>query len=309
MDKKLRKKWNNHSGELLDSKYGFDVIECTICGFKHIVPIPTGEELKKVYEDKYYSDEKPLYIERMNEDVEWWNLCYDDRYDSFEEYLPDKNRTILDIGSGPGIFIKRGRERGWKVTGVEPSKQAYEYSSNTLGLNVYNKFLNENTKDELDFYDVIHMSEVLEHIPNPAGLLKIAYEKLNIGGLICVVVPNDYNPFQQALRTACGYEPWWVAPPHHINYFEFNSLSDLLERTGFKVIIKEATFPIDLFLLMGRNYVGNDEVGRECHRLRKNFELNLNRAHSNSIKREIYRLFSKIGIGREIVIIGEKNNV
>ena len=302
----MYKQWEKHSGEILDSKNGYDVITCVKCGFNHIIPIPTEEELSNVYQDEYYSEEKPLYIERMNEDIDWWNLCYDDRYDSFEENLPVIQRSILDVGSGPGIFLKRGTERGWDVTGIEPSKQAFEYSSKTLGLNVYNKFFNDHTKDDLGSFDVIHMSEVLEHIPKPADLLKIIYGKLTPGGLVCVVVPNDYNPFQHALRTACGYEPWFLAPPHHINYFNFESLSSLLEKIGFNIIRKEATFPIDMFLLMDRNYIGNDVVGRECHGLRKSFELNLNNAHFNTLKRALYQSFSKLGIGREIIIIARK---
>jgi SAM-dependent methyltransferase len=300
------KKWQNHTGPVLDSVKGFDVIECEKCEFKHIIPIPTEKELKKVYEDEYYTDEKPLYIERMNEDWEWWKLVNDDRYDSFEERLDEQRRRILDVGSGPGIFLKRGRERGWDVTGIEPSKQAFEYSSGTLGLNIHNAFLNDKSKTDIDSFDVIHMSEVLEHIPDPEGLLRIAHEKLNPGGLICLVVPNDYNSFQISLRKACGYDPWWVAPPHHINYFSFESLSGLFEKIGFRVILKESTFPIDMFLLMGKNYVGDDILGRECHIMRKNFELNLAKAEQNGTKRNIYSSLAKFGIGREIIIMAEK---
>ena len=303
----MNKKWEGHSGGILDSKNGFDVIECEKCKFKHIIPIPTEKELIKVYEDEYYSDDKPLYIECMNEDIEWWNLSYDDRYNSFEEYLPENKRKILDVGSGPGIFLKRGKERGWSVTGIEPSKQAFVYSSGTLGLNIHNTFLNDITKTEFENFDVIHMSEVLEHVPKPEGLLNIAHDKLNPGGLICVVVPNDYNPFQNTLRDVCEYDPWWVAPPHHINYFNFHSLSALLERVGFQIILKEATFPIDMFLLMGKNYVGNDTLGRECHKMRKFFELHLNKAERNDTKRALYKALAKTGIGREVMLIGEKN--
>lgn len=302
----MHKEWLGHSGKILDSKNDFDVIECKKCQFKHVVPIPIVEDLKKIYEDEYYSDEKPLYIERMKEDSEWWNLSYDDRYDSFEEFLNKNKRKILDIGSGPGFFLNRGKERGWEVAGVEPSKQAFEYSSKQLGLNIYNMFLNENTKNDIDRFDVIHMSQVLEHIPDPKGLLDIALEKLNANGLICIVVPNDYNPFQNTLRDACGYDPWWVAPPHHINYFNFDTLTALLGRTGFKVLLKEATFPIDMFLLMGKNYVGNDRLGRECHKMRKKLELNLSKAGENNTKRNLYMSLAKSGIGREIILIGKK---
>ena len=302
----MHKEWQGHKGEVFDSKNNFKVIECKKCQFKHIVPIPTEEELVKVYEDEYYSVEKPLYIDRMKEDSEWWNLSYDDRYDSFEEFLDKNNRRILDIGSGPGLFLNRGKERGWEVTGIEPSKQAFEYSSKKLGLNIYNMFLNEDTKNDIGRFDVIHMSEVLEHVPNPKGLLNIALEKLNANGLICIVVPNDYNPFQNSLRDACGYDPWWVAPPHHINYYNFESLTRLLEKVGFKVVLRESTFPIDMFLLMGENYIENNILGRECHKMRKNMELNLAKAGKNNLKRKLYREYANIGLGREIMLIGQK---
>jgi len=302
----MYKEWQGHTGEVLDSKNNFEVIECKKCQFKHVVPIPTEEELVKVYEDEFYSDEKPLYIERMKEDSEWWNLSYDDRYDSFEELLDKNNRRILDIGSGPGLFLNRGKERGWEVTGIEPSKQAFEYSSKELGLNIFNMFLNESTKDELETFNVIHMSEVLEHIPGAEELLNIAYEKLTHGGLICVVVPNDYNPFQYTLRDACDFDPWWVAPPHHINYFNFESLTRLLEKVGFKVVLRESTFPIDMFLLMGKNYIGNDILGRECHKMRKTLELNLAKAGKNNTKRTLYKLLAQSGIGREAIFYAQK---
>ena len=137
-------------------------------------------------------------------------------------------------------------------------------------------------------------------------MVSISHDLLNPGGLLCVVVPNDYNPFQHALRTACGYEPWWLAPPHHINYFNFESLSRLLINNGFEIILREATFPIDMFLLMGDNYIGNDALGRQCHGKRKEFERNLSKAGMSEIKRELYKKFAEIGIGREVQVFGRK---
>jgi hypothetical protein len=40
------KSWREHQGEVVDSVKGFDVIECEICGFKHIIPIPTEDEME-----------------------------------------------------------------------------------------------------------------------------------------------------------------------------------------------------------------------------------------------------------------------
>jgi hypothetical protein len=75
------------------------------------------------------------------------------------------------------------------------------------------------------------------------------------------------------------------------------------------VICLESTFPIDLFLLFGDNYVGNDDVGRACHARRKNFELSLNAAGLNGLKRKLYKSFSELGLGREIVAFGRRKNV
>jgi len=299
------KEWQNHSGPTLDSAQGFDVVECALCGFKHIVPIPTPEELVEIYRQEYYSLEKPLYLERHREDLDWWNLVYSERYDTFEEHLPPHRRRILDVGSGPGFFLLHGKQRGWQTLGIEPSAQAAAHSRE-LGLAVEEDFLTEVAADHLGNFDVVHLSEVLEHIPDPRGMIKIAYRLLASEGLLCVVVPNDYNPFQQALMTTREFNPWWVAPPHHINYFNFDTICFLLEKCGFNILLREATFPIDLFLLMGDNYVGDDKIGRLCHGKRMLFEKTLAESGLSGIKRNLYRALAGVGLGREVVVVGQK---
>lgn len=293
-----------HTGRVVDHANGFHVIECEPCGFKHILPIPDAADLQKVYEEEYYTTEKPDYLKHYEEDSEWWKLTYDDRYDYFENILPTERRRILDIGSGPGFFLRRGKERGWQTLGIEPSRQAAEYSR-TLGLEIRNEFLTAETQ-RLGQFDVIHMSAVLEHIPDPIGMLETVHSLSSPEGIICVVVPNDFNPFQLALRDHFGFKPWWVAPPHHINYFNFDSLSKLVEKSGFNVVHVESTFPIDMFLLMGDNYVGNDQLGRACHAKRKTFEQNLATAGLNDIKRRLYHALAENGLGREVVVVGRK---
>ncbi len=48
---------------------------------------------------------------------------------------------------------------------------------------------------------MIHMNNVLEHIPDPHQFLMLAYEILKPAGLICITVPNDYNPLQKVVVT------------------------------------------------------------------------------------------------------------
>lgn len=299
------KKWESHEGQVVASANGFDVIECEQCGFKHIIAIPTEEELEWTYRDDYYTQEKPLYLERYLEDLEWWNTVYARRYEILENYLQLSQRKILDIGSGPGYFLLNGKSRGWDVKGVEPSVHAANYSKG-LGLDIVNLFYSEQSAPNLGKFDAVNMGEVLEHLPNPAALLKLVHGQLNKGGVACLIAPNDFNPFQLVLRDHLGFSPWWVAPPHHINYFNFRSLSTLLERCGFHVLHQESTFPIDLFLLMGENYIGNDEVGRLCHRKRMIFEKAIIKAGGSNMLNQLYTAFADQDLGREVVIFAKK---
>ena len=40
----------------------------------------------------------------MEEDLDWWNINYDQRYDILEDNL-EKKGSILDIGSGTVYFF------------------------------------------------------------------------------------------------------------------------------------------------------------------------------------------------------------
>lgn len=297
------KKWHNHTGLILDSVKGFDVIECETCGFKHIVPIPTQRELDQLYKEEFYSTEKPNYFKHVEDDSKWWKLTHHNFYQLFEKHCPTKSRRLLEIGSGPGYFLKSGKELGWDVLGFEPSKQAAEYSK-TLGVNVVNDFFNETNADEYGTFDVVYMKTVIEHLPDPVALLKSIKNVLKPNGIICIISPNEYNPLQLILREM-GHDPWWVAPPQHINYFDFESIKKLLENIGFDIMESTATFPMEFFLLAGENYIGNDELGRKCHFKRKIFEENLYKFGREQLSL-IYKSLADNGIGREFVVIGRR---
>ena len=99
------RQWQQHSGTLLDRVNEFDVIDCTSCGYKHVVPIPTQDELEHVYREDYYSNEKPLYLEEHQEDLEWV-LAPDIFF--FGESLVDGRLWELSL-----LHERRLTARGW----------------------------------------------------------------------------------------------------------------------------------------------------------------------------------------------------
>ena len=301
-------KGREHAGKVCGSKGEFKVIECACCEFKHVIPLPTAEELETVYAHEYYTQEKPLYIERYLQDRRWWENVYDLRLQLFEKFLDQSERKILDIGSGPGIFLAKARNRGWLTMGLEPSKEAANFSQNKLGLDIKNIFYNNESSARIGKFSCVHIGEVLEHITDPEAFVLQTKENLEKNGLLAAIVPNDFNPIQILISKEQKKKPWWIAPPHHLNYFNPKSLTILLEKCGFEIIHLENTFPIDLFVLMGLDYVENDDIGRNAHGMRMSFENIL--FESNSEEREIiktlYKKFTEIGIGREIFIVGRK---
>jgi hypothetical protein len=147
---------------------------------------------------------------------------------------------------------------------------------------------------------------VLEHVPDPVAILKAAMGLLDSGGILCAGVPNDFSPFQIAARSAVNAGDWWVAPPHHLNYFDFDSLDALLTQLGLKVAERTTSFPMEAFAMMGENYTSDPALGRACHNKRKKFDFAFEAAGLKETRRDFYRALAKLGIGREAVVIAVK---
>ena len=92
----------------------------------------------------------------------------------------------------------------------------------------------------------------------------------------------------------------------HINYFNFKSISKLVEKIGFKIILKESTFPLEFFILMGQDYIKNPKLGKKIHLERVKFEENFKNSGSNENKRLLYRNFAEMEIGRTAIIYAKK---
>ena len=80
----------------------------------------------------------------------------------------------------------------------------------------------------------------------------------------------------------------------------------MIKRAGFKIIIKESTFPLELFLLMGQDYVKNPKIGKKIHLARIQFEKNFEKRKEIQLKRTIYQKLAEIGIGRTAIIYAKK---
>jgi SAM-dependent methyltransferase len=115
----------------------------------------------------------------------------------FEDRSPD-SISVLDIGCGNGTYIALLLARqGFRVTGVDPHQRSIDHA-NALAATMSNAFFvcgNVEMLPEKSF-DVVVLSEVLEHVEDPRGLLRKSSARLDERGLMIVTVPNGYGEFE-----------------------------------------------------------------------------------------------------------------
>ena len=291
-----------HDGPVIDVVNSIEIVDCADCNFKHAL---IKENSPDVYTSHYYESEKPNYISSNESESQWWDLTYGERISKIDSLAGIPVVNWIDIGTGPGLFLDALRNRNRVATGIEPSIQAFNHAV-SKGHKVINAFFDSTLASQLGEFDAGHLSEVLEHIPNPLEFLENVKSVIKPGGYICIVVPNDYNPIQKVFTENTGEDKWWLAPPFHLNYFDKSSLENLISRAGLQVVHSTVMFPIDFFLLMGDVYVGNDEIGKAAHERRKRFEHSFKSANALDIMRKLYDALASIDIGRELVIFAKK---
>ena len=265
------------------------------------------EDINKFYEKEFYENEKTDYLEgAWGKDYELLKMQWTLRIKKIEEIYQKKDLKILDVGTGPGTFLKVASDLSHDAQGIDLSPAAVSWV-NEKGYKSSLCHLGEDDFEE-EYFDFIHASEVLEHLYEPELIVKRITEILKPNGMVCFSVPNDFSIVQYYANKIVSIEKkyWWVDIKHHLNYFNQNSLTKLMKNYGLKDIFFMNTFPLDLFLLMGKNYVDNPSLGRDCHLMRQNFEKLF--FDTNSIENliEFYCTLSTNGLGRHIVAFGRK---
>ncbi len=297
--------WQAHEGRRVARVKGYDIIACDLCGFRHVLPLPEPEEYEAACRKAGIQDNTLNFPPENSDDHAWLELAYTDRLERFERLLGPQRRRLLDIGCGTGAFLKTAKARGWRVLGIESSRQAGA-QARKLGIEVAEGFFNADTAVGLGRFDAVHLSNVLESAPDPTNMAILARDLLESGGVFCINVPNDFSPFQIAGRAAAGSNEWWIAPPYHLNYFDFDSAAGLLEHIGLDIAERTTSFPMEMFLMMGDDYTRDREVGRASHKRRKRFDLALDTAGLRETRRAFYGALANAGMGREVILIATK---
>jgi SAM-dependent methyltransferase len=218
--------------ECIATQRGLRIVRCRACGLVYVNPRPTAEQLAVLYAD---------YHARDGGNEESWDGLMSRVFGEAADLLC-ANRTmsgsarVLDVGCGFGGFVDLMRKRGWDAEGMDPS-QAVVDAAIRNGRHVRLGTL-EAFPTDVGPYDAVTMFYVLEHLPDPMGALRKAFDLLVPGGTLVIRVPHTTPIFRLLAPVGLGRELY--DPPFHLYDFAPVVLQEMLRRAGFVDI---RTFP------------------------------------------------------------------
>lgn len=211
----------------------FTVVKCSNCGFVYLNPRPSEREMEKYYPEEYYS------FQRWTEDVGSLRTHYRKiKWKSLSRINPTRisgvppfveRGKILDFGCGSGEVLNILKKVGWETYGVEINEKAAEYAR-SKGLKVFDQDL-RSIRFPDDYFDVVRMRSVLEHLHQAPMILEEIYRILKRQGRLLLIVPNI-----DSLEFKIFRSKWYPLDiPRHIYHFSSKSLIALLKEYCFKV--------------------------------------------------------------------------
>ena len=141
----------------------------------------------------------------------------------------NKNCTVLEIGAYYGVLGKLIQPLVKEYTGLELSKHASDYSKNNSNLNIINQSIEEYSKNNKK-YDIIIMTDVIEHSDKPFELLSLIEKSLNKNGKLILSTFNFDSLFSKIM----GKNYPWIIPMHKY-YFSNTTLKNALTESKLEL--------------------------------------------------------------------------
>lgn len=213
--------------------------KCRNCGLIFVNPQPNNKELAIHYPPDKYVSFKTSKVTKFVRLL--YKIFYKENSNFFLKILfwPLKKFTrptkiipgakFLDVGCGSGNFLLRMKNFGMDLHGVEPGDFNQDIVKKHK-LKIFKGFLHQ-ARFPSDYFDIITMSHVIEHVSNPTDTLRELRRILKPGGALIISLPQ---------RTALSYYifgKYWAGfdIPRHLYTFSLNNLQDYFKKTKLKL--------------------------------------------------------------------------
>ena len=221
------------------TKTGFSYAECPDCSTLYVNPRPERSALERYYMDspstRYWATTFYKETEVARREKIWKPkaelICEKiAHFSAIDE--------IIDVGGGYGTFAEEiSRICGCRVAVIEPSRYLAEVCR-SKGFAVIEKFLEDVSLCDLDDKRRCFVSfELFEHLYAPATFLRSLNRLMRAGDAF---IFSTLNGMGADIRVLWEHSQA-ISPPHHLNFFNPDSVCKLLVSCGFSVL--ELTTP------------------------------------------------------------------
>lgn len=206
----------------------FEIYKCKECELMFTFPFPTPSEIGKYYDTENYlshNEYKKGLFAKAYSIVKKFNMKY-----KYEKACNGIRRgKILDIGCGVGDFLAKAKDEGWKIKGIELDLDARNQAEKKLKTIILPPERISELED--NYYDVVTMWHVLEHVSDLKEEISQLERLVKPGGRLVIAVPNHQS------YDAKHYKDKWGAyeVPRHLYHFSQDAIANIFKDSQFKL--------------------------------------------------------------------------
>jgi SAM-dependent methyltransferase len=227
------------------------VWDCEACGLTMLWPVPTAEQYPgdgDWFSPKHKNLARNYWLKHAKRKL-FWKLFGSKQ----ERFLKACLRAMptgrfLDVGCGTGAMLDLASRHYTECVGIEPSPIGAA-AARAKGFRVFESLLEDAALDP-DYYDMIVMDAVIEHVRDPVETLRICHRALRPGGFVAMTTPKLGGPAYRVHGAGWnGFRHGW-----HTFLFTGKTLQACLDKAGFEYVRSpRRDRPLDdMLILWGR---------------------------------------------------------
>ena len=155
-------------------------------------------------------------------------MTFSKRIQDIRQYV--RSGKILDVGTASGFFLEVARDAGFEPFGIELSEYSGAIAARKFGGDHIHIGTLETAPFPAGTFDAIAMSDLLEHVTDPIGVLRVANRLLKPGGYLLIMTPNTHSLSRRVMG-----KNWTHYKLEHLNYGNPGSMGVMARNTGFRV--------------------------------------------------------------------------
>lgn len=183
-----------------------------------------------IYNDKYAAWNQTTQQEEERQIALSKKTAFRKQLQNLSRYMDIKNKRVLDIGTGNGYLLEVLKEMDADCYGTDISKYSVQIAGEKFPGKVQCGRLETLDMNDQKF-DIVFLTDVLEHFSAPKRVLHAVNRLLKPDGLMFIISPNTDSLSRKLLG-----RKWFQYKYEHVMYFNRASLEKLLEKTQFKLL-------------------------------------------------------------------------